>query len=77
MKLISYRNKAQQPHIDRYGVLLSAGVVDMVLCMDHAPASINDFVATACGDTALLAALGKRGFIRSARASSSQDGLLR
>jgi 2-keto-4-pentenoate hydratase/2-oxohepta-3-ene-1,7-dioic acid hydratase in catechol pathway len=43
MKLVSYK---QQGAV-RYGVLLADKVVDMRLCLDQAPDSINDFAALA------------------------------
>ena len=51
MRLISYA----QNQATRYGVLQGQGVVDMRQCMDKAPDSINDFIAQASGNAALMA----------------------
>ena len=56
MKLISYT----QDHVTRYGVLNDQGVVDMRLCMDNAPVSINEFFALASGNAALMASIAQR-----------------
>lgn len=66
MKLISYRHEGA----DRYGVLTASGVVDMRLCMDAAPATINEFVAVvsaqAGGQTGALAAIASRAEVQAA-----------
>ena len=59
MKLISYRHD----NATRYGVIQdngTKGVVDMRHCMDEAPESINDFVATVSSQQGLMAAIAER-----------------
>ena len=58
MKLISYQS--QDSRQARYGVLLPDGMVDMRLCMDNAPDSINDFVAAASSQSGLMASIAAR-----------------
>ena len=60
MKLISFRPKGHVSGPDRYGVLRQDGVVDMRECMDHAPDSINDFVALASSRSGLMASIAAR-----------------
>jgi acylpyruvate hydrolase len=60
VKLISYRTKDHDSKAARYGVLLRAGVVDMRQCMENAPDSINDFVASASSDAGLMATIAAR-----------------
>lgn len=56
MKLISYTHDKAT----RYGVLLDHGVVDMRQCLDNAPANINDFIALAHNNVALMAQIAQR-----------------
>jgi len=58
MKLISYQTPDSRQA--RYGVLLPDGMVDMRLCMDNAPDSINDFVALACSRIGLMDSIAAR-----------------
>jgi acylpyruvate hydrolase len=60
VKLISYRTPRENPTMTRYGVLLTAGVVDMRHCMDGAPDSINDFVAAASSEPGLVTSVAAR-----------------
>ena len=56
MKLVSYRLQ----NSNRYGVLRDGQVVDMRLCLDDAPDSINDFAAMATTRPGLLAQVAAR-----------------
>ena len=58
MKLISYQTADSR--VARYGVLLPDGMVDMRLCMDNAPDSINDFVAAASSQMGLMDSIAAR-----------------
>ena len=58
MKLISYQIPDSRQA--RYGVLLPDGMVDMRLCMDNAPDSINDFVALASSQIGLMDSIAAR-----------------
>ena len=58
MKLISYQTPDSR--MARYGVLLPDGMVDMRLCMDNAPDSINDFVALASSQIGLMDSIAAR-----------------
>ena len=58
MKLISYQTSDSRQA--RYGVLLPDGMVDMRLCMDNAPDSINDFVALASSRNSLMDSIAAR-----------------
>ena len=60
MKLISYRLMRHLSGRDCYGVLRDGAVVDMRLCMDDAPDSINEFVAAASSRTGLMASVAVR-----------------
>ena len=58
MRLISYQSPDSRQA--RYGVLLPDGMVDMRLCMDNAPDSINDFVAAASSQIGLMDSIAAR-----------------
>ena len=58
MKLISYQMPDSRQA--RYGALLPDGLVDMRLCMDNAPDSINDFVALASSQIGLMDSIAAR-----------------
>ena len=58
MKLISYQIPDSRQA--RYGVLLPDGMVDMRLCMDNAPDSINDFLALASSQIGLMDSIAAR-----------------
>ena len=58
MKLISYQSPDSR--VARYGVLLPDGMVEMRLCMDDAPDSINDFVALASSRIGLMDSIAAR-----------------
>ncbi len=69
MKFISYRADGA----DRYGVLTAAGVVDVRLCMDAAPATISEFVALVSVQDGALAAIARRAEGQSALPLASLD----